>query len=366
MDDSQAVSSSSQQVSFTRLATVVFVVLLVAAVGYWYGVNSVELPIPNEGRVLKNFGLNEDVKNRLDDKFTDEDGDLLADPPTDEGDLIDPEVLRFSYGSQQQATHFTEEVWRDFLDHLSQATGKPVEFVPIATPQEQIAALAKGELHIGGANPGSVPFLVNTCGYVPVCSVGKDGEMQTYAMQIIVRKDSRINEVADLRGQMLTLTDPTSNSGWKAPLVILLNEFKMEPMNDFLTNYSGSHIASIKGVAEGEFTAAAVADTEVKLAVQRSDIGADDVKVIFESDPFPYDCIGYLHNLQPALAEKIRAALLSFEVSGTSLATEFEPLGFTGFVDLSYKDDLATVRDIDDAIGHRHSLGTALRVGAKR
>ena len=363
MDQANDRASSSSSFSLARLSMAVLGILLIAGAGYWYGVNSVELPIPNEGRVLKNFGLSEQVKNHLDAKFKDGNGDLLADSPTDPAEQIDPEVILFSYGSEQQATHYTEEVWRDFLDHLSQAIGKPVEFVPIATPQEQVAALAKGDLHIGGANPGSVPFLVNTCGYIPVCTTGNKGEMQSYTMQIIVPAKSPLKKLADLRNRMLTLTDPTSNSGWKAPLVILMDDLKMEPMRDFFTNYSGSHNASIRGIAASEYEAAAVASTEVTLAIQRDEIEKKQIKVIFESDPFPYDCIGYLYNLQPNLAKKIRAAILSFKVADSSLAEEFGPLGFTGFVEISYKDDLATVRKIDDAMGHKHSLETALSVG---
>jgi len=344
MDPSSGATQTKVDFSPTRMVTTLVGVILVAAIAYWYGANSVELPIPNEGRVLKNFGLNTDARNHLDKRYTDRDGDLVADAPGEPADWIDPDTLMFSYGSEQQAYHHTESVWAELVDYLVEQTGKPVEFVAIGTPQEQISALAEGKLHIAGSNPGNVPLLVNMCGFVPVCTVSKDGKMQAvYRMQIIVPTESTANIPEDLSGRMLTLTDPSSNSGWKAPLVILMNEFGFEPMRDYVTNYSGSHIASIKGVAKGEYDAAAVADTEVALAIERGDIAEDQVKVIYSSKPFPYDCIGHLHNLRPELANKVWKALLSFDWSGTSLEAEFKSLCFYGYVEMSYKDMMATV-----------------------
>jgi phosphonate transport system substrate-binding protein len=362
MDQSKSDSQVPTKFSLARLVATIIGIFLISAIAYWYGVNSVELAIPNEGRALKSFGLDTHVKNRLDERFTDKNEDRVADPPVDPDDWIDPETLLFSYGSTQQAYHHTEQVWSDLLEYLADQTGKPVQFVSIETPQEQISALANRALHIAGTNPGSVPLLVNTCGFVPVCTASKDGRLQTYRMQLIVPASSTASEPNDLRGRMLTLTDPSSNSGWKAPLVILMNDFGLQPMRDYLTNYSGSHIASIKGIAAGEYEAAAVADTEVTLAIKRGDIEENQVKVIYYSKPFPYDCLGYVHNLQPELAEKIRDALLSFDWTGTSLLAEFESLGFRQFVKLSYGNDFATVREIDDAMGHKHSLKPAFHV----
>ena len=362
MDPSDDDSLVPSNFSPVRLATTLLAVFLIAAIGYWYGVNSVVLPIPNEGRPMRTFGLDSAVENQLDERFTDQDGDLVADPPADPADWIDPETLFFSYGSTQQAYHHTEQVWSDLVAYLARETGKPVEYVESQTPLAQLSAFAKGELHIVGTNVGSVPLLVNACGYVPVCATGKDGKLQMYKMQIIVPAGSPISKPGQLRGRTVTLTDPSSNSGWKAPLMILLNDFGLQPMSDYLTNYSGSHIASIKGVAAGEYEAGSVADSEVARAVESGDINADQVKVIYRSKPFPYDCIGYAHNLHPEVAEKIRKALLSFEWAGTSLEAEFQPLGSQEYVALSYKEDMALVRDIDDATGQKHSLETAFRV----
>src|SRR6476620_2069213 len=46
---------------------------------------------------------------KLSDKFTDADGDMLADPPADASKLIDPPTLLFSYIAQEEEEKYQEE-----------------------------------------------------------------------------------------------------------------------------------------------------------------------------------------------------------------------------------------------------------------
>lgn len=63
----------------------------------------------------------------LDTRFTDANGDLVTDLPTDPAQLIDPDVLVFStLGSDIDRE---TEIWKDFTDHLAKTTGKKVEHV---------------------------------------------------------------------------------------------------------------------------------------------------------------------------------------------------------------------------------------------
>src|SRR5687768_3497864 len=51
-----------------------------------------------EDTLLRTAGLdNAPVTNKLDAKFVDADGDLVADPPKDVAQLIDPQTLVFCY-----------------------------------------------------------------------------------------------------------------------------------------------------------------------------------------------------------------------------------------------------------------------------
>ena len=85
----------------------------------------------------------------------------------------------------------------------------------------------------------------------------------------------------------------------------------------------------------------------------------DQIKTIYESEPFPNNIFGHLHNLHPALAEKVRQSFIDFPWSKSDLETEFSVIGAAGFQPISYKDNLKLIREIDNAMGRHHVVGTS-------
>lgn len=79
----------------------------------------------------------------LDARFTDADGDMIADIPTDAAQLVDPSVLIFAYTPVEDPAVYAE-AWADFLTHMEAVTGKPVEFFPVQSNAAQIEAMRAG------------------------------------------------------------------------------------------------------------------------------------------------------------------------------------------------------------------------------
>jgi phosphonate transport system substrate-binding protein len=302
------------------------------------------------------MGLSQPVENRLHARFTDADADLVADPPGSPDDWLDPPELAFSYVSSAQGDEGYPEVWQEFVEHLAQATGKPVRYLQLGSQDEQLRALKTGALHIAGLNTGSVPIAVNDCGFVPICTPGNQDGRIDYVMQLLVRADSPIQNVRGLRSHTLTLSDRNSNSGFKAPLTLLMSDFGLQVERDYLVRMSFSQDASIRGVASGRYEAVAVASDLVKRAVERGHIKPDQFRVLYESEPFVAAAIGYLHNLKPELADAVRQACFDFEWAGTRLEKEYASIGADRFVPVNYKNDWSIVRRIDDAVGYHHSV----------
>ena len=263
----------------------------------------------------------------LEPKFTDADKDLVADRPTDASRLVDPEDLVFSYIATDDPKT-AELTWKPLMDHLAAATGKTVTYLAeVHDADDQIEALNEGRLHVTGFNTGNVPGAVNKSGFVPFCVMAAADGSYSYEMQIIVPPDSRLQTPADLKGHTMTFTDLGSNSGFKAPLVLLRNEFHLEPGIDYDVNVSYSHQKSIEGIANRKFEAAAVADELLKRAISRGLITESQFRSIYHSADFPPAAIGYVYNLKPELARQIRAALLSFDWKGTPLEKAYGPAG---------------------------------------
>ena len=291
----------------------------------------------------------EDVRTRgdLDVRYCDRNGDLVADPPGDMGFRLDPEVLIFAYTPVEDPAQF-RDVWRGFLDHLEGIVSREVRFFPVQSNAAQIEAMRAGRLHIGGFNTGSVPLAVNCAGFVPMTMMARDDGSFGYEMELITRQDSGIEEVEDLRGRSLTFTSPTSNSGFKAPSVLLEAEFGLVADQDFEPLFSGRHDNSVLGVLQGDYEVAA-ANQVIDQVMARGVGSRDDLRILYRSESFPTTGYGVSNRLDSDLAELIRQAFTSFEWAGSSLEAEFQEE--SGFIDITYERHWDVIRTIDLASG---------------
>jgi phosphonate transport system substrate-binding protein len=286
---------------------------------------------------------------RLSSDYRDEDGDLIADAPTDLTQCINPVELNFSYIASADGDA-PQETWRELVEALAKRLDRKVNVVSYSDTGEQLRALRNGQLHITALSTGTVPTGVNAYGFVPVCTLGRTEGSYGYTMKIIVPADSDIQKIEDLRGRRMTFTRPRSNSGYKAALVLLMDEHDMQIERDYAWGFSYGHDNSIRRIAAHEFEAAAVASDLLDRMVARGEIGADAIRSIYESEKFPPGAIGFAYNLMSELRAGIREVLLNFDWSGTGLEKEFGPGGSTQFVAISYQDDWGNVRRIDTAL----------------
>lgn len=284
----------------------------------------------------------------LSSRFTDTNGDLVADVPTDESLWINPSTLVFSYTPVEDPAVYAE-VWSDFLKHMETVTGKRVQFFPVQSNAAQLEAMRAGRLHVAGFNTGSNPIAVNCAGFVPFTMMAaKDGSFG-YEMEIITYPGSGIDTVADLAGRSMAFTSPTSNSGFKAPSALLNSEFGLVPEKDFETAFSGSHDNSILGVINKDYEAAAIANSVSNRMLARDVINADDYHTLYTSQTFPTTGYGHVYNLHPELAKKVQEAFFSYNWEGSALKDEFANSGESQFIPITFKEHWAVIRTIDEA-----------------
>ncbi len=293
-------------------------------------------------------------RGTLDERYCDRDGDLLADTPTDESKLVDPDTLIFAYTPVEDPAVY-KEAWADFLTHLEAVTGKKTLFFPVQSNAAQIEAMRSGRLHIAGFNTGSNPLAVNCAGFNPfTIMASKDGNFG-YEMEIITYPGSGIEKVEDIKGKQLAFTAPTSNSGFKAPSAILKADFDMEAERDFEPAFSGKHDNSILGVANKDYPAASIANSVLKRMISRDVVKPEQIVSIYKSQTFPTTGFGVAHNLKPELSAKIREAFFSFDWEGSSLQKEFEKSNEGQFLEMTYKEFWDVIRKIDTANGVSYS-----------
>ncbi len=286
-------------------------------------------------------------RGELSAAYCDRDGNLVADPPP-ESDQVDPSTLIFSYTPVEDPAVYAK-VWDEFVQHLSKTTGKPVKFFPVQSYAAQYEAMRAGRLHVAGVNTGGTPVAVNCAGFVPFAMMAADDGTFGYEMEIIAHPGSGITTPADLKGKKIAFTSPTSNSGFKAPSAILRTEFDLVDKRDFEATFSGKHDNSILGVANGDYDAAAIANSVLERMVDRDVVDEDKIVRVYRSRSFPTTAYGYAHDLKPALADKIERAFFSFDWEGTALEAEFDKED--KFIPIEYARDWEVIRQIDTANG---------------
>jgi phosphonate transport system substrate-binding protein len=236
---------------------------------------------------------------------------------------------------------------------MEKVTAKKVVFFAVQSNAAQLEAMRSGRLHVAGVNTGGNPIAVNCAGFVPFAIMaGKDGRFG-YEMEIIVPADSPIKTAADLKGKKLAFTSPTSNSGFKAPSAILKADFNLEAKRDFEPVFSGKHDNSVLGVANKDYDAASIANEVMHRMVERKVVDPAKIRTIYKSETFPTTGYGYAHNLDPALAAKIKEAFFTFQWEGSALKAEFKEQD--RFVPITYKKDWSVIRKIDAASGVKYT-----------
>jgi len=287
-------------------------------------------------------------RGKLDVLYCDEDRDLVADPPKDPKKLVNPDTLVFAYVPVEDPAVYATP-FADLLRHIERVTGKKTQYFGPQNYAAQIEAMRSGRLHITGYSTGSVAFAVNVAGAVPFAVLGDDrGGFGYHLIMITQANNAKINSVADLKGKRVAHVSQTSNSGHQAP-VYFFSKLGVVPGKDYEIVFTGKHDNSILGVVNGDYDAAAVADTVLQRMVDRGVVKKTDYKVVYTSPVFPVAGYSYAHDLDPKLAEKIKEAFFTFKVQGTSLAKEWPKA--TRFVPISYQKEWEAVVGIMEANG---------------
>ncbi len=336
--------------STVGLTAGLILLLLAAGGGYYYYIKGVEANVPplDEVAALQGLSSQLDRQRVMAPGYADADGDLVADPPADPAKCLDPPELKFTAVASDDPEK-AAAAYKDLLAHLSRAVGRPVTYAAdVPSTEDQVAAVRDGRLHVTAFNTGLVAGAVNTAGFVPLFAPADDAGAFGYEMAVVVPKDGPAKSPADLRGQLVGLTALSSNSGGKAPLVVLHDEFGLRPGRDYRFTFTGDQQRSIEDVVAGRLAAACVASDILAREVAAGRVKADAVRTIYSSKSFPPLCFGVPHNLSPELAAKLKGGFESFRFAGTTVAPLFP--GKAKFAPVNYKLDWSFVRHIDDSL----------------
>ena len=289
-------------------------------------------------------------KNRgdLDERYCDDNRDLVADPPADPKRQKDPPFLLFTYSPLEDPAVY-EKVLETFVDHLKQCTGKRIHFYHVHSNAAAIEAMRSGRMHLGMFSTGDTAFAVNLAGAVPFAIRGDAKGPQGYQLWTVVKSDGPLKTVADLKGKKVAHVSPSSNSGNLAPRALMAAEGVI-PDKDYKVLYSGRHENSVTGVTTGDYDAAHVASDVVLRMEGRALIKPGEVRTIYRSANVPPGSMSMAHDLKPELAKKVRDCTLSYKYS-PEMIKAFQ--GADRWWPIEYRRDWEAIRKVAAANGEK-------------
>jgi phosphonate transport system substrate-binding protein len=336
--------------------TLVLTLLLVAAAGGVYAyfrITNPPPPEPDKLASLRGYIANLGRTQTLAADYTDANGDLVADPPTDPAKFLRPEAVKelaFTVVGSEDPEK-AQIQWKDFMLALEKATGRPVKYLAeVASVEDQVRAVREGRLHVTAFNTGQVSTAVNTAGFVPLFCIADNDGRYAYEMEILVRRDSPVQTPADLRGKTIGLTSLSSNSGGKAPLVVLKEKFGLLPGRDYDYRFTGDHVRAVKELSAGQYDAVCVANDQLARALAVGVVKPEQVRSIYKSETFPPLCFGVPHNLPPDIVERVKAAFRDFRFEGNSVGELYKSQGKNRFAPVDYARDWKLIREVDQAL----------------
>lgn len=296
----------------------------------------------------------------LDTQYCDANNDMVADTPTDPKKLKNPSTLVFTYTPVEDPAVY-EKAFAPFTQHLAQCTGKRVVFFQVQSNAAEIEAMRSGRLHVGGFSTGPTAFAVNIAGAVPFAVKGTEKEYQGYHLYVIVKKNSPIQKMTDLKGKKVAHTSPSSNSGHMAPLALFPKQ-GVVPDKDYKITFSGKHDQSIMGVDSGDYDAAAVASDVFDRMAHRGQIKEEDFRVIYKSEKFPTSSFAYAHDLEPAFRDRMLKCFYDYRFP-EEMKKQFD--GADRFFPISYKKDFDIVRSVAESAGEKFNRAGYEKEAAK-
>ncbi|MDF3195037.1 putative selenate ABC transporter substrate-binding protein [Pseudomonas sp. 1928-m] len=257
------------------------------------------------------------------------------------------EVLRVSAIPDEAPTELLRK-FKPLGAYLEQQLGMKVEFTPVADYPAVVEALATDRLDLAWL--GGFTFVqvrLKTGNAIPL--VQREQDAQFTSKFITANPD--VTSLADLKGKTFAFGSVSSTSGSLMPRYFMLQD-GIKPESHFSrVGYSGAHDATAAWVQAGKVDGGVLNASVWDKLVASGKVDSNKVKV-FATTPTYYDYNWTVRGtLDPALAEKIKAAFLALDPSNPEHKAILDLQAASRFIETSpenYKgiEDAARAADL--------------------
>ncbi len=219
------------------------------------------------------------------------------------------------------------------IRYLEKELGMRVRFQFAKDYEAMIKGMEKRVYDLVHLGPKSYVEGNKRAGYYAILKPIRHGSA-TYRSMIIVRKDSGIDTLNDLKGKSFCFTDRESASGYLYPKVLLLKK-GIDPDKDFKkVFFTGTHDGVVLNVYHGNFAAGACFDDARKSTFKDEPEKIEELKIIARTPPISNEPFAVRPDLDKELVEKISKAFLKLGQSPEGrriLETLYPGAGLEGY-----------------------------------
>lgn len=179
---------------------------------------------------------------------------------------------------------------------------------------------------------------IKKLGVVPLARPVKLDGTSTYHGYIFVRKDSGIKSAKDMKGRSFAFVDKATTAGYIFPIAYF-RENGITNIKRYLgeTYFTGSHDAAIKAVLDRQAEIGAAKNTVYEELLKENPKIKDELLILAESPKVPENALAVRNDLDEALKESIKEALLDMDKNEDGKRVLFN-LKAQKFIETSNKD----------------------------
>ena len=228
----------------------------------------------------------------------------------------DPEVLTFSFQKQKDPAALKASA-NKMAEVLTKELGKKVEILVPTSYSAAVQALISKKAHV--AYMDSLPYiLAKKETPVEILAVERRNGRTEYDSLFIVKKDSPLQSLADLKQRRMAFTSQTSTSGYLIPFARLIADKQIKDgkeLEGFFTSilYAGGYDKALQAVLKGSSDVGAVSDYVIegpKADLYGTPADRDQVRVLARTPGVPTHLVAVRSDLSSGLKKKIQNALL--------------------------------------------------------
>jgi phosphonate transport system substrate-binding protein len=196
------------------------------------------------------------------------------------------------------------QLYQPFIDYLNETTSYQFEIKLSRVYQDTIDRLGSGEIIIASCGPVSYIKAREKYRVKPILrALSKDGKPY-YRGIIIVRRDSAIQDLKDLKGRSFAFGQAWSTASHILPEYYLSKaNIKLKDLKDY--DFLRHHDSVANAVLKGQFDAGAVKDI-IAYKYQK-----DGLRFIFMTDPIPTVPIVVRADAPQEMVKSVKTALLN-------------------------------------------------------